>query len=143
MKIYLATSWRNGFYVNMLEQIRGKGYETYDFRDPEYAFKWSDLDAEWLDWTPEAFVKTLRSPECFRGFQRDMKALRECDLCVLLLPCGRSAHIEAGWAKGAGKKLVIYLKEEDFEPELMYKMADSIVTTPEELFRALRKHVGE
>ncbi|OGG67444.1 hypothetical protein A2Z56_04540 [Candidatus Kaiserbacteria bacterium RIFCSPHIGHO2_12_45_16] len=77
-------------------------------------------------------------PQCWqhpvaeRGFALDMNALRWCDACVLVLPCGRSAHLEAGWAAGAGKVLVIYIPEYD-TPELMYGMASAIVTTLAEI----------
>lgn len=40
-----------------------------------------------------------------------------------MLPCGRSAHIEAGWFVGCGKPLYILLSEDQFEPELTYLMA--------------------
>ena len=43
---------------------------------------------------------------------------------MLVLPSGRSSHLEAGWAKGAGKRLVILVVQ--MEPELMNKMADHI-----------------
>jgi hypothetical protein len=55
---------------------------------------------------------------------------------VLVLPCGRSAHLEAGWAKGAGKRLVILLDEQN-EPELMYRFADAICLDLDELMRSL------
>ena len=60
-----------------------------------------------------------------KGFALDMGALETCDAVVLLLPCGRSAHLEAGWAKGNGKHLCI-VTAEGMEPELMYRMADHI-----------------
>ena len=40
-----------------------------------------------------------------------VEALRACDGCVLVLPSGRSAHLEAGWAAGAGKRVVVYVPE--------------------------------
>jgi hypothetical protein len=51
-----------------------------------------------------------------------MGALRWCDTCVLVLPSGRSAHLEAGWAAGAGKTTIGLLA--DGEPDLMWKMLD-------------------
>ncbi len=39
---------------------------------------------------------------------------------VMVMPCGRSAHLEAGYFVGARKPLLIILS--DAEPELMYKM---------------------
>jgi len=41
-----------------------------------------------------------------RQFHNDIKAMEACDACVLVLPCGRSAHTEAGWFAGRGKKTV-------------------------------------
>lgn len=35
--------------------------------------------------------------------------MKWADTCVLALPCGRSAHLEAGWMSGAGKKLIVYM----------------------------------
>ena len=43
----------------------------------------------------------------------------------VLAYCGRSAHSEAGWMKGAGKKVIVYQIWEE-EPELMYKLFDGV-----------------
>ena len=49
------------------------------------------------------------------------------DTCVMLLPCGRSAHLEAGYMKGRGKRLIIfYANNAREEPDLMYLLADHI-----------------
>jgi hypothetical protein len=58
--------------------------------------------------------------------------MTSCDTCVLVLPCGRSAHTEAGWFAGRGKKVIVYLPERQ-EPELMYKLFSAIACTEEEL----------
>ena len=47
------------------------------------------------------------------------------DVCVMVLPCGRSANTEAGWMKGAGKKVMVYSPKKE-EPELMYKIYDFV-----------------
>lgn len=47
------------------------------------------------------------------------------DTFVLVLPCGRSAHLEMGWAVGAGKATIMLLGPYT-EPELMAKMCDHI-----------------
>ena len=46
--------------------------------------------------------------------------MKWADACVLVLPCGRSAHLEAGWFVGAGKPLHILQLDRE-EPELMYR----------------------
>jgi hypothetical protein len=69
----------------------------------------------------------LAHPIAEAGFKNDMDALRDCDGCVLVLPCGRSAHLELGWAVGAGKRTCV-LEPEPCEAELMYAMSDKICT---------------
>jgi hypothetical protein len=134
VKVYVASSWRNTRQQCVVECIRQAGHDVYDFRNPRegnHGFHWSAIDPEWKAWSPEAFVSALGHPVAESGFGLDMQALRECDVCVLVLPCGRSAHLEAGWAAGAGKKLLVLLSEG--EPELMYKIADKLFCTLDEL----------
>ncbi len=56
--------------------------------------------------------------------------MQRADTFVLVLPCGRSAHLELGWAVGAEKRTAILLdpdpKTNTVTPELMYKMVDHI-----------------
>lgn len=54
-----------------------------------------------------------------------MDALRECDACVYVMPCGVSASLEAGWAAGAGKPVIVYVPGLR-EPDLMVKMANVV-----------------
>lgn len=104
-----------------------------------YGFAWSEVNPNWLDWTPEQFIKDLYAghPAVTRGFKFDKDALDWCDTCVLVLPCGRSAHLEAGYAAGKGKLVLFYLHPERFEPELMYLLGDGCVTSVRELLRLL------
>ena len=62
--------------------------------------------------------------------------MKDCDVCVLVLPCGRSAHTEAGWMAGAGKKVIAYIPDKE-DPELMYKMFDCITDSFEEVIAAI------
>ena len=62
----------------------------------------------------------------------DLDALNWADTCLLVLPCGRSAHTEAGWMKGAGKRTIVYIPEMQ-EAELMYKLFDLVSGNLEEI----------
>ena len=141
MSIYVASSWRNIRQPEVVRRLREEGYEVYDYRTPvpgDNGFHWSEVDGGYKTWTAEAYREALRHPISERGFRYDMDALRKCDVCVLVLPCGRSAHIEAGWACGAGKPVLILLDESN-EPELMYKMAAALCLTIDEVVRHLGK----
>jgi nucleoside 2-deoxyribosyltransferase len=98
-------------------------------------FGWEEVDPDWKTWTAEGYITGLSHPAAERGYNRDMKALRECDICVYVMPCGVSASLEMGWAVGAGKKVIVYIPELR-EPDLMIKMADRITTDLEGVLSA-------
>lgn len=132
-QIYVASSWRNVHQPGIVGILRADGHEVYDFRNPapdNKGFAWSDVDREWLNWTPENYVKQINShPVAASGFKLDKNALDWCDTCILVLPCGRSAHLEAGYTIGQGKDTFILLHEDKFEPELMYLLGDGCSTS--------------
>ena len=141
MKIYVASSWRNVWFPAVVEVLRCAGHEVYDFRNPPdggSGFRWSDVDERWLEWTPQQYREKLEHPLAVRQFANDIRAMEECDVCVLLLPCGRSAHTEAGWFAGNGKRVFLYIPERQ-EPELMYKLFYKVCCSMDELLDELPK----
>lgn len=145
-KIYLASSWRNTKQPLLVNQLREEGHEVYDFHNPapgNFGFTWKEANAEYeaknIDWY---MADIFRNPVATRGYKFDIDALNWCDTCVLLLPCGKSAHLEAGYASGQGKDVIVYLDRSDFEPELMYRMTNGFVDNTTSLLRALRLEGG-
>ena len=127
MDIYVASSWRNEQQPKVVSALRNAGHEVYDFRHAgpcNQGFHWSEIDASWKDWTPWQFAHALDHPLARDGFERDKTAIEESDAIVLVMPCGRSAHLELGYAIGLGKRSAILLA--DGEPELMYRAADEL-----------------
>jgi hypothetical protein len=126
MKIYVASSWRNTFQPAVVSALRSEGHEVYDFMDSE-GFHWSEVDPAWKDWPEDVpkYLNGLNHPCAKRGFARDMKNLMDCDACVYVMPCGVSASLEAGWAAGNGKPLIVYVPALR-EPDLMVKIANLI-----------------
>lgn len=140
MKIYVASSWRNEFYPEVVERLREAGFDVYDFRNPpsgDEGFHWYNVSEHWLDWTPAEYRDNLKHPLAERQFRNDIIAMESCDACVLVLPCGRSAHTEAGWFAGKGRKTIAYIPTKQ-EPELMYKLFDGIATTMDEVLELLK-----
>jgi len=138
MKIYLASSWRNEQQPEVLKELREAGHQVYDFRNPEggTGFGWSQIDPGWQSWSCSEFIVNLQHPLAQSGFKSDMDALHWCDACVLLMPCGRSAHLELGWAAGAGKVTAVLLAGAS-EPELMYLMNNAMFTETQHLLEWL------
>ncbi len=139
-KIYVASSWRNRYQPRVVGILRSLGYDVYDFRNPspgKHGFAWSEIDPEWKGWDAQCFREMLRDPIAQLGFTNDRDALVGCAVCVLVLPSGRSAHLEAGYAVGCGKPVIVY-QPEPCEPELMYLLADRIVINEDELVFAVQ-----
>ncbi len=130
MKIYVATSWKNTHATDVIKRLREDGHLVYDFRDT--AFAWENVGVPDQVTTTELQC-ALHKPTAIESYKRDMTALEQCDLCVLVLPSGKSAHLEAGYAAGEDKFLVLYAPEPTTQPELMYKFADIIVKNLPEL----------
>lgn len=149
-KIYLAASWRNAYHAQVLSDLRTAGHEVYDFKNPgpeDKGFSWDSIDPKWRDWAPEQLKAALKHPLAVRGHDNDHSAMEWCNTCVLLLPSGNSAHLEAGWCSGRGKPTVVYAPEIK-DADLMYKSFervqaslgyDTFCTKFEELIEFLEK----
>ncbi|MDQ2624972.1 MAG: nucleoside 2-deoxyribosyltransferase domain-containing protein [Actinomycetota bacterium] len=118
----------------VVDAIRAAGFNAYDFRNPEggTGFAWSEIDPAWEEWTAAEYVAALKHPRAVEGFASDFEAMQRADIVVLVLPCGRSAHLELGWAVGAGRRTAILTRDGE-EPELMAKMVDHITADLDDL----------
>lgn len=127
MRLYVASSWRNERYPHVVEALRAAGHEVYDFRDANRSFNWAEIDAAWDPANPildrEDLKRALDSPQAEQAFAHDMDALNWAEGGVLVMPCGRSAHLEAGYLRGRGLPVHILLSDQE-KPDLMHKMAE-------------------
>lgn len=139
--VYVASSWRNDVQPDVVAAIRAAGIEAYDFKNPDDAtgFHWSEVglrrDNDAAD--VNEYLEALLHPRAVAGFRSDFEAMQRADAFVLVLPCGRSAHLELGWAVGAGKRTAILL-EDPCTPELMYAMVDHLALSVDEVVDWLR-----
>lgn len=142
-RIYVASSWRNAIQPEIVETLRAAGHDVYDFRNPapgQKGFAWRDCGGQAAEDGPgtgartiPSYLEAIRSERARQGFAFDKQALDWCDTCVLVLPCGRSAHLELGYAAGQGKDTYVLLHEDKFEPELMYLLNTDICTDVQEI----------
>lgn len=139
-RIYVASSWKNTIQPHVVSALRAAGHEVYDFKNPPglTGFKWQDVGAgsECKPTVPE-YRAMLSHPRACQGFLADYRAMEWADACVLVLPCGRSAHLEAGWFTGRGKRTIILTRDGE-EPELMALLAQHICGSIDEVLAALR-----
>ena len=137
-RIYVASSWRNQHQPGLVTILREAGHDVYDFRNPgvgHRGFHWSEIDPAWDTWSTKQYIEALQHPIAKSGFTVDFNAMTWADTFVLVQPCGRSAHLEFGWAVGHAKKTIMWIPEK-IEPELMSLMCDEICADVDEVCRA-------
>jgi hypothetical protein len=134
-KVYVASSWRCEMQQAVVATLNAAGIACYDFKNPRpgnEGFHWSEVGmpsydrATNSDVPMEEYLAGIEHPIAVAGYKSDFDAMQECDTCVLVLPCGRSAHLELGWFVGQGKPTAILLDGPLVTPELMYKLVDHI-----------------
>lgn len=137
MKIYIASSWKEEYTVkNLAKLLKLWGHEVDCFCDDStgrYVFHFSEIGPiEEID--AISFLEDDRSQKAFR---EDRKMIDWADAVVMLLPCGKSSHLEAGYAVGSGKKLFIFGNFPKGEFDVMYGFANKLCRTSPELQKAL------
>jgi nucleoside 2-deoxyribosyltransferase len=141
-QIYLASSWANEeYYDRVLRALRDAGHHVYDFKSANSHFRWSELDPNWTNWTPAEYIEALETDQSADAFECDLAALEACDTLVLVTPCGRSAHLEFGFAAGQNKD-VYYLVNPGFTAELM-AMVGHVVDSIDDLLFHLEDDVRQ
>ena len=137
MKIYVASSWKNPFHNAMVEDLMFAGYEVYNYRNQPESFQWADISPRWQVWSNHDVRSVLEHNEKVElAFEKDKWMMDNADVCILLLPSGRSSHMEAGYMVGKGKNLIIAMFENE-RPDTLYKLAYRICVTKQEIFEAL------
>lgn len=138
-KIYVVGSLENPKVEEVAEALRTfDGVEVFD----QWRAAAPDGDKLWQAYCKRrgwGYKEALRSDFVRTAYEFDFKHLSEADVVVLVMPAGRSAHLELGWALGKGKKG--YILFPDGEPDrydLMANMATDVFFSVDELVEALR-----
>jgi len=116
---FISSRFRNKAAVlELTKKLRDKGKRVYCFVE--------DYDDEQ---TPEEYMQKFESIPNWREdkgvremFEKDMQALKDSEALILLLPAGKSAHIETGAAYGFGKKCILIGEQK--ETESLYLLFD-------------------
>lgn len=135
-KLYLIGSLRNRAIPALAARLRKSRPEFEIFDD------WFAAGPEADDWWKtyeqgrgRTYQEALNGYAARHVFDFDKHHLDTCTHAVLVLPAGKSGHMEIMYAKyGASAKTAILL-EPDFDGrfDLMYRFIDAVLESPEEL----------
>lgn len=131
--VYLAGSLRNGDNIRKLalDIRRGTAWEPF----VDWLATHPDADDSWRDHELQmgrGYVDALRRPAAQNIFEFDKRWIMNSEAMVLVLPAGKSAHMELGWAAGKGKRTAILLDDPD-RWDVMYQFADLVTADPDQI----------
>lgn len=131
MKVYLIGALKCKTIPTLAGILRADGLTVYD----DWWSAGEHADSEWRKHEQlrgRSFAEALKGEHAQNVFQFDKKLLDQSDAAVLVMPAGKSAHIELGYMVGRGKRTAVLLTEPD-RFDVMYAFADTVVETVEEL----------
>jgi hypothetical protein len=121
--IYIVGSLRNPSIPMIGEALRNLGLDVFD----DWYAAGPEADDKWRDY--EVF-RGRNYPEALGGFaakhvfEFDLFHLQRTDMCLLVLPAGKSGHMELGYARGLGKRCFVLFDKVPERYDVMYQFAD-------------------
>lgn len=127
MKLYLIGSLRNPDVPLVSATLRTFGHQVHD----DWYAAGPRADDHWQEYEKDrgkTLSEALRTPAAQNVFHFDKQYLDWCDAAVLLMPCGKSGHLELGYAIGTGKRGYVLMLEEPDRWDVMYAFTDGLFT---------------
>lgn len=138
--IYLIGSLRNQQVPILATALRAEGFEVFD----DWYAAGPRADDHWQEYENargHTIGEALRGHAAQHVFNFDRKFLEQCNAAVLMLPAGKSGHLELGWALGQGKRGYVLFDQDPERYDVMYNFANGVFTTLGSLLVALHKEV--
>lgn len=135
-RLYLIGSLRNPAIPELGELLRTKGYDVFD----DWYAAGPEADDHWQAYERgrgHTYPQALAGKAATNTFNYDKRNLDGCDAGILVMPAGKSAHLELGYLVGSGKTTFIYLPEEPERFDVMYRFATHVCVGLESLLEKL------
>jgi hypothetical protein len=136
MKIYIMGALKNPEIVNVANRLRAAGHDVFaDWFSPG-----PDADGFWQEYernSGRGYADAIYGVHARHVFAFDKKHLDECEAGVLVMPAGKSAHLELGYLAGLGKPGYVLFDAEPERFDLMYLFAERVVFSLEALITEL------
>lgn len=134
--IYLIGSLRNPEIPVITKRFRDEGLEIF----ADWYAAGPEADDYWRDYEKSqgfTYIEALSRPAAKNVYAFDRRHLEASDVVVLVLPAGKSGHLELGWALGRGKRGYILVDSPE-RWDVMYQFATGIYSDLEELVLELK-----
>lgn len=134
--IYLIGSLRNEKIPQVGNLLRDHNWDAFD----DWYGAGHEADDKWRDYEQfrgRAHAQSIYSYAARHVYEFDRKHLDRCDLAVLVMPAGKSGHLELGYFVGCGKPGFIYFDAVPDRYDVMHNFATNIFTNQGELLEGL------
>lgn len=124
-KIYIAGSLANPEIVKVTIALQEAGHIPFS----EWYTPGPEADVLWRDYEQSigfSYREALKRPSAVNTFQFDKRNIDDSDMMLMVLPCGKSAHLELGYIIGQGKPGHILMTSEPEKWDVMYQFATGI-----------------
>jgi len=137
--VYLMGSLKNENIPHMANQIRELGFgEVFD----DWFSPGPNADDYWRDYEKvrgSSYKQALTNWAGKHVFEFDKFHIDRADIGILVMPAGKSGHLELGYMIGSGKKCFIVFDEEPERWDVMYQFAHGLCFSFDELKEELLK----
>lgn len=136
-ELYLIGSLRNPQVPSVASALREAGIPVFDSwfaAGPKADDCWRDYERERGHSYPDA----LAGYAAQHVFRFDLKHLNRCDGAVLVMPGGKSAHLELGYVIGKGKPGWILFTEEPARYDVMHNFATGVCFSLQDLIADIK-----
>lgn len=141
--IYVAGALQNSRVPEVASALREHGYEAWD----EWHGAGPHADDHWRDYEVargHTYAEALGGIGAQNTFLFDLAHLDLADYLVLVMPAGRSSHLELGYFLGKDKPAFILLDSEPERFEVMPNFATAVCSSVSELLGMIeREETGE
>jgi hypothetical protein len=137
-RVYIIGSLRNENVVRLEIELRKLDYAVF----AQWYGAGPTADDCWKKYEQDkgrTYGQALYSGAATHVFQLDATYLKKADIAVLLLPAGKSGHLECGVAIGAKKRAFIVFEEEPTDRwDLMLRFAEKVFFSQQEFLDFMR-----
>lgn len=138
--IYVIGSLRNEAVSEVAQELRRIGIDAFD----DWMAAGPTADDSWKTYEQErgrVYTEALTGHAARHVFEFDKYHLDRCDAALLVLPAGKSGHLELGYVAGSGRQTYILLDDQDVRWDVMYQFATEVFLNEGEMIEYFKSNV--
>ncbi len=117
-KVYIIGALKNSDITDIANQLR-PNYDVFD----QWITPGPEADQYLFEYAKKRGWNCKEALTCYaarNNFEFDKRHIDSSDIVIMVMPCGKSGHLELGYSIGSGKEAHILFDKEPDRFDLMY-----------------------